>query len=53
MSSINDKSQSDTLQVGDAAPGFQLIAANFVGAFSLDKLLVRGAVIVEFLRGTW
>ncbi len=47
------KSQSDILRVGDRAPGFELVAANFVGAFSLEKLLGRGPVIVEFLRGTW
>lgn len=44
---------TDTLKLGDRAPEFQLRAANRDGNFSLSGALARGAVIVEFLRGTW
>ncbi len=44
---------SSTLKVGDRAPEFALPAANREGTFSLTPLLARGAVILEFLRGTW
>ncbi len=45
--------ESSTLKVGDRAPDFTLSAANREGTFSLSQLLRRGAVILEFLRGTW
>ncbi len=47
--------QTSTLRVGDAAPAFELQAANFAGSFSLaHDALQRGTPgILEFLRGTW
>ena len=45
--------QTATLRTGDAAPGFELSAANREGVFSLQAALQRGPVILEFLRGTW
>ncbi len=45
--------ESSTLRVGDRAPDFTLAAANQGRTVSLRKLLARGPVIVEFLRGTW
>ena len=47
------KNQTETLSVGSPAPLFTLPAANREGSFSLHDLISRGAVIVEFLRGTW
>jgi peroxiredoxin len=44
---------SSTLRVGDAAPPFSLAAANSGQLLSLAKLLHQGALVVEFLRGTW
>ncbi|MGZ4813170.1 MAG: hypothetical protein ACXVZI_10415 [Terriglobales bacterium] len=44
---------SSTLKVGDRAPEFTLASANGAGEISLAKLLERGPVVVEFLRGTW
>ena len=44
---------SDTLKVGDPAPGFSLSAANRPETVSLSHLLQRGPLILEFLRGTW
>jgi len=44
---------TETLQVGSRAPQFSLTAANRDGTFSLSDMLARGAVILEFLRGTW
>jgi peroxiredoxin len=44
---------SSTLNVGDPAPEFTLTSANEMGDVSLAKLLQRGPVVVEFLRGTW
>jgi peroxiredoxin len=44
---------SSTLQIGDRAPEFTLMAANRDGGFSLAQLLARGPLILEFLRGTW
>ena len=47
------------IRVGDHAPDFALQAANRFTAggraqeFSLRQLLAQGAVILEFLRGTW
>jgi peroxiredoxin len=44
---------SSTLKVGDRAPEFTLDSANGAGEIWLSRLLVRGPVVVEFLRGTW
>jgi peroxiredoxin len=44
---------SSTLNVGDRAPEFQLLAANFPQAISLNELLKTAPIIVEFHRGTW
>ena len=44
---------SQTLRIGDRAPGFTLAAANRNEAYSLPQVLARGPVILEFLRGTW
>jgi len=45
--------QSSTLQVGDTAPAFTLLAVNLPQAVSLPELLKSAPVLVEFLRGTW
>ncbi len=45
--------QTSTLKVGDRAPDFELSAANRPERFSLQDALRRGAVVLEFLRGTW
>ena len=50
---MSDRSSTDTLNLGDSAPRFTLSAANRKEATSLESLLERGPVIVEFLRGTW
>ena len=50
---MGDKSQSETLKIGDRTPDFSLTAANREGTFSLATILQRGPAIVEFLRGTW
>jgi peroxiredoxin len=42
-----------TLRVGTRAPEFNLRAANRKDEYSLSGLLATGALIVEFLRGTW
>jgi hypothetical protein len=47
------KNQTGTLSVGSDAPPFKLPAANRNSSFSLPELISRGALIVEFLRGTW
>jgi len=47
------KNQTETLSVSSPAPLFTLRAANLDGTFSLPDLISRGALIVEFLRGTW
>ena len=47
------KNHTQTLTVGSAAPLFTLPAANREGTFSLQDLIARGPLIVEFLRGTW
>jgi len=39
--------------VGVPAPEFTLSAANRRETFSLSQFLSRGALIIEFLRGTW
>lgn len=45
--------QTATLKLKDAAPNFDLGAANREGRVNLAELLSRSPVIVEFLRGTW
>jgi len=50
---MSAKSNTDTLNLGDAAPKFTLSAANRQEPISLQGLLEHGPVIVEFLRGTW
>ena len=45
--------QTSTLRAGDRAPGFELAAANRAESFSLARALELGAVVLEFLRGTW
>jgi len=47
------KNQTGTLRVGSDAPPFKLPAANRNSSFSLRDLISTGALIVEFLRGTW
>jgi peroxiredoxin len=44
---------TDTLQLGSKAPEFTLPAANRDGEFTLTGLIGRGALVLEFLRGTW
>ncbi len=44
---------TETLAVGSRAPEFLLSAGNRDGILSLSGFLSRGALIVEFLRGTW
>lgn len=52
---VNHKMQSrtETLEIGSQAPDFSLGAANREGMFSLGSFLQHGALIFEFLRGTW
>jgi peroxiredoxin len=47
------KNATETLQLGSTAPPFTLSAANREGNFSLTDLTRGGALILEFLRGTW
>jgi len=47
------KNLTETLGIGSRAPEFSLTAANREETFSLSGLRAQGAVIVEFLRGTW
>jgi len=47
------RDRTETLQVGSRAPEFSLKAANREGTFTLSRMLARGALIAEFLRGTW
>lgn len=42
-----------TLKIGDMAPQFSLLAANGGQTSTLDALVTRGPLIIEFLRGTW
>jgi len=44
---------SQTLRIGDRAPEFTLAAANRGETYSLSQVLVRGPLILEFLRGNW
>jgi hypothetical protein len=50
---FNMKDRTETLEVRSLAPYFSLPAANRGGNFSLDALLADGALLLEFLRGTW
>jgi hypothetical protein len=47
------KDRTETLKIGSRAADFSLGAANREGTFTLAGLLAQGALIVEFLRGTW
>jgi peroxiredoxin len=47
------RDQTETLRVGLRAPEFELAAANREGTITLASLLRKGALILEFLRGTW
>jgi peroxiredoxin len=47
------QNRTETLGIGSRAPDFSLKAANQEGSFSLSSLRAHGAVILEFLRGTW
>jgi len=44
---------TETLRVGSRAPDFSLAAANREGQFPLSDMLSSGALVLEFLRGTW
>ena len=50
---LNMQNRTDTLEIGSPAPDFSLGAANREGTFTLADLLAQGALILEFLRGTW
>jgi len=50
---LSMKDRTETLEVGSRAPDFSLGAANREGVFTLSGLLAHGALILEFLRGTW
>ncbi|MGO8983283.1 MAG: hypothetical protein ACLQFM_00710 [Terriglobales bacterium] len=50
---LNMKNRTDTLEIGSLAPDFSVGAANREGLFTLAGLLAQGALILEFLRGTW
>ena len=53
------KDRTETLRMRDRAPEFNLATANSAGGLkvgdtvSLSGVIVRGPLIVEFLRGTW
>ena len=47
------KNRTETLEIGSRAPDFSLGAANREGTFTLSGLIEKGALILEFLRGTW
>jgi peroxiredoxin len=47
------KNQAEILRVGSPAPAFTLQAANRDQTYSLSALMSGGALVVEFLRGTW
>jgi hypothetical protein len=47
------KDRTETLEIGSIAPYFSLQAANREGTFTLDGLLARGKLVLEFVRGTW
>ncbi len=50
---LSMKNRTETLEIGGRAPDFTLEAANREGTFTLGGLLAQGALILEFLRGTW
>jgi hypothetical protein len=50
---LNMKNRTETLELGSRAPDFSLGAANREGVFTLARLLEPGALVLEFLRGTW
>ena len=50
---LNMNDRTETLALGSRAPDFSLGAANREGTFNLGGLLRGGALILEFLRGTW
>jgi hypothetical protein len=50
---LSMKNRTETLEIGMPAPDFSLGAANREGTFTLADLLAQGALILEFLRGTW
>ena len=45
--------KTETLDIGSFAPLFTLAAANHAESISLQALISRGPVILEFIRGTW
>ena len=47
------QNRTETLEIGSRASDFSLGAANREGTFTLGGLLAHGALILEFLRGTW
>jgi hypothetical protein len=47
------RNRTETLGIGSRAPDFSLGAANRDGTFTLGGLLAQGALMLEFLRGTW
>ncbi len=47
------KNRTETLEIGSRAPDFSLTAANREGTFTLGDFVAQGALILEFLRGTW
>jgi len=50
---LNMQNRTETLEIGSRAPDFSLGAANREGTFTLSGLIEKGALILEFLRGTW
>ena len=50
---LSMQNRTETLEIGSRAPDFSLGAANREGTFTLAGLLAQGALILEFLRGTW
>jgi len=50
---LSMKNRTETLEIGSRAPDFSLEAANREGTFTLSGLIEKGALILEFLRGTW
>ena len=50
---LNMKHRTETLEIGSRAPDFSLGAANREGTFTLAGLVAQGALVLEFLRGTW
>ena len=50
---LNMRNRTETLEIGSRAPDFSLGAANRDGTFTLGGLLAQGALMLEFLRGTW